>query len=111
VSPSHAATVANSPSGLLVFAAVVYVASWMTSALSEAGVDVSALCVGLPGGGLELAARVVEVHQEWVAGLVVDLDQACRCGGLVRRRCDDDGDVLSVVVDAVVLQRRRRREA
>lgn len=71
--------------------------------LSEAGVDVSALRVGVPGGGLELAARVVEVHQEWVAGLVVDLDQACRRCGLVRRRCDDDGDVLSVVVDAVVL--------
>ena len=51
------------------------------------------------------------VDQRRVGALVVDLHQARRRGGLVRRRCDDDGDVLAVVVDAVVLQGRRRSRA
>jgi len=75
--------------------------------LGEAGFDISAPCRGVPGSGLQCAARVIEVEQWRVAALVFDLDQARRNVGLVRGRCNDDGDVLSVVVDAVVLQWRR----
>jgi hypothetical protein len=109
VSSSQAATVANRPSGLLVFSAVVNVASQVISA-EEAGVDVPAPHVDAPRIGLQRTAGVAEVEQ-CVGGRVVELDQPCGRGRLLRRLGDHEPDVLAVVRQAVVLQRSLRRHA
>lgn len=56
VSPSHEASVANSPSGLLVLSGVVYVARTTTSALSRAAA-VSPREVSIPHGSVTSSAR------------------------------------------------------
>jgi hypothetical protein len=58
----------------------------------------------------ELAALVTQL-EDGLAGIVGHGDQPRGLVGLLRRVRHDDGDVLPVVQDAVVLQRRGRRKA